>query len=251
MAPRITPLRKSVPASGIGERIRQVRADLSRDVFAERLSIHRNTVIRYENEAAYPDANVLARICQEFGASPSWLLTGQGLINRDQGFVIYPELTPPAPDAGLRLRAYQVPSVNFNDSEPPEHGGVIAFRRDWLDSLGVASELVGLYRVVDDSMEPTFGRNDRLVFRDLNTGPIGDGFYIVRHPHKTLYLVRRVQCMPNGTYKLICDNPAYEAVILSDAHQSLFTGVVIALLREYRGPISNTPAGKAEAHTRR
>jgi transcriptional regulator with XRE-family HTH domain len=64
---------------GIGQRIRIVRGDKSQFVFAEELGIHRNTVVRYEDELSHPDSNIISQICKTYDISSSWLLFGTGL----------------------------------------------------------------------------------------------------------------------------------------------------------------------------
>jgi transcriptional regulator with XRE-family HTH domain len=64
---------------GIGQRIRIVRGDKSQFIFAEELGIHRNTVVRYEDELSHPDSNIISQICKTYDISSSWLLFGTGL----------------------------------------------------------------------------------------------------------------------------------------------------------------------------
>src|SRR5208337_3194599 len=64
---------------GIGQRIKIVRGDKSQIVFAEELGIHRNTLLRYEDELSHPDSNIISQICKTYDISSSWLLFGTGL----------------------------------------------------------------------------------------------------------------------------------------------------------------------------
>ena len=64
---------------GIGHRIRIVRGEKSQFVFAEELGIHRNTLIRYEDELSHPDSDIISKICKTYDINSSWLLFGSGL----------------------------------------------------------------------------------------------------------------------------------------------------------------------------
>jgi transcriptional regulator with XRE-family HTH domain len=64
---------------GIGHRIRIVRGEKSQFVFAEELGIHRNTLIRYEDELSHPDSDIISKICKTYDINSSWLLFGGGL----------------------------------------------------------------------------------------------------------------------------------------------------------------------------
>ncbi|MGA3280751.1 MAG: helix-turn-helix transcriptional regulator [Smithella sp.] len=64
---------------GIGQRIKIVRGDKSQIVFAEELGIHRNTLLRYEDELSHPDSDIISQICKTYDINSSWLLFGSGL----------------------------------------------------------------------------------------------------------------------------------------------------------------------------
>jgi len=64
---------------GIGQRIRIVRGEKSQFVFAEELGIHRNTLLRYEDELSHPDSEIISEICKTYDINSSWLLFGTGL----------------------------------------------------------------------------------------------------------------------------------------------------------------------------
>ncbi len=64
--------------AGIGERIREIRANSSLPAFAENLGVHKSTLSRYEKEESYPDAPFIMKLCNQFDTDPNWLLTGEG-----------------------------------------------------------------------------------------------------------------------------------------------------------------------------
>jgi len=76
-------------ASTLGERLRQVRSQLSQDEFATRLGVHKNTIGKYERGERQPEAEILSRLRSELGVDVNWLLTGEGEM-RPGGAVAVP-----------------------------------------------------------------------------------------------------------------------------------------------------------------
>ena len=67
----------------IGERIKTIRGNLSRDKFAPIMCISKTTLVNYETGLRTPDADFLNKILAEFpDISPAWLLTGEGEVRR-------------------------------------------------------------------------------------------------------------------------------------------------------------------------
>jgi len=66
----------------LGERLKEIRGKTSRDDFAQRLGVSRNTIANYENYDRSPDANFLNKVLEEYpDINPAWLLTGKGPKN--------------------------------------------------------------------------------------------------------------------------------------------------------------------------
>lgn len=61
----------------LGERIRLVRGELSRDAFAKKLEVAPLTIFKYEKGERTPDANFLAKLVKVSQCDPGWLLTGE------------------------------------------------------------------------------------------------------------------------------------------------------------------------------
>lgn len=68
---------KKAEAKAVGQRIRQLRGDLTQAEFAERIGITQAMIWNYENGMQMPKANALFRIAQYSGTSIEWLLTGK------------------------------------------------------------------------------------------------------------------------------------------------------------------------------
>lgn len=63
---------------GIGDRIKVVRGNLSRDDFGDRIGVGKTAVHNYETKDMVPKGRVIQKIVEVFGVSVGWLLTGQG-----------------------------------------------------------------------------------------------------------------------------------------------------------------------------
>ncbi len=64
--------------SGLGDRLRAIRGEVTVAEFAAKLGVHKNTLARYERGDSSPDGALLAKIALDFKVSASWLLLGEG-----------------------------------------------------------------------------------------------------------------------------------------------------------------------------
>ena len=64
--------------STISERIKIIRGTNTQKEFADRLGITQRAVVNYESLGRIPKGAVLKKICEKFGVSEQWLLTGTG-----------------------------------------------------------------------------------------------------------------------------------------------------------------------------
>lgn len=62
----------------IGNRIKQIRGNLSKSAFAEKLGIKLQYIKRYEEEGVLPTTDFYKRIINTFDVNINWLLTGIG-----------------------------------------------------------------------------------------------------------------------------------------------------------------------------
>ena len=65
--------------NSIASRLRYIRGNLSRDEFAEKIGVHKNTVGRYERGESEPDLTISSKICRIFNVDSDWLLFGKGI----------------------------------------------------------------------------------------------------------------------------------------------------------------------------
>jgi transcriptional regulator with XRE-family HTH domain len=64
--------------SGLGERVREARGDMSPEEFALKLGISTRTLLRIEREGRDAEAALLAAVCIIAGCDVAWLVTGKG-----------------------------------------------------------------------------------------------------------------------------------------------------------------------------
>ena len=67
-----------IHAMSIGKRIEELRAGMSRKMFAQRIDIAENTLRNYEQNLSLPNSDVIATICDRLSVNVEWLVTGKG-----------------------------------------------------------------------------------------------------------------------------------------------------------------------------
>lgn len=164
------------------------------------------------------DMVVLAR---EAGVSLDWLATG---------YDRRPDLpTPPGADMAEFVK------VGFYGPNPDDswcelrRASPVAFRRGWLEELGVASAM--LVPVRDDAMVPEIDK-DAVILADREARRVLDGgVYVLARGGAQL--VRRTQVMVDGTVALIPANPTYreERVPAEQAGKLPIAGQVRAVIK--------------------
>jgi len=92
---------------GVGERIKRVRGDMSLPDFAQSLSVHKSTIVRWEREENFPDAKAIRRMCELYDVKPTWLVLGEEslVMNWDLLESVLEEVLTVFDDFGLRLPA--------------------------------------------------------------------------------------------------------------------------------------------------
>lgn len=199
---------------GFGHRIRKVRGGKSLTEFALGFGIHKNTLARYEKGEGVPDAAFLAKLCQIYRISPTWILTGQGPQLVSETVVNAGAITDAEgldPDIYVYIPLYNVVASggdgNFLEGE--EVVDAMAFKREWIRSeLRANPKDLVLVMMTGESMEPTLGKDDVLLVNRRVGSARSDGIYLMRSGDALL--VKRLQFLPDGETRVISDNPAYE-----------------------------------------
>ncbi|WP_245804596.1 S24 family peptidase [Erythrobacter tepidarius] len=119
----------------------------------------------------------------------------------------------------------------FMDSEILEHqADTLLFPRDWLRSI-TRSPPEQLYwaKGLGNSMEPTIGDGDViLIDRSAEGSKFGDLYWAIAFGQTGM--VKRLRPMPDGSIKILSDNPAVPPEVAHDGELHVF-GRVIAVVR--------------------
>lgn len=117
----------------VGERVRQVRGEMTQAAFAELLGIDRKTVVRYESGERLPDAEFLIKLNVLYKVQPLWLLTGLGsdvagekLTPREARLLAAYRAADDQGKAALEAMAAALPAPQAARQKVKGHGNVVA-----------------------------------------------------------------------------------------------------------------------------
>jgi transcriptional regulator with XRE-family HTH domain len=180
----------------IGTRIAQVRYPLSQSKFADSLGIHKNTLIRYENEERLPDSSLLLRICKQYDVDPTWLLTGEtGSLPAGEKIANLDEYIP-----------IPLHHTSFDNSRVEEP---IAIKKSWIfKQLQAKPADLSFFCTDGESMKPTLYPGD-LVLVNLHESAIQDGIYVLQI--EEVVLIKRLQRLSGDLIKVSSDNLEYDS----------------------------------------
>lgn len=187
-----------------GLRITELVGEDGARAFARRSGVSDKSIREYMSGDTDPSLTALRRIAATGGVRIEWLITGEGekLTHDGNGaaFALIPQR-----DVDLSAG----PGA-FTDHEPEI--GRLAFRRDWLDKIGVKPQTCVLVRVRGDSMEPTL-RDGGLVLVNVAPEETRDGIYALLLDGGLV--VKRLQRGVSGVLIVRSDNPAYGPIELT------------------------------------
>lgn len=156
----------------------------------DRLGLSRSQVYRYKSNADNMVFPAVQKLAEASGCDMNWVATGK------------------APTSQPGIQAVRV-SFLGSDQEPP-----VYFHADFLEKvLRVEASSIGLVQCVDDSMSDSINMGD-VVLID-NSQSRGNGVFALRIGGELT--VRRLQFSPDGSIKLISDNPSYEDHVVAPA----------------------------------
>ena len=91
----------------IGQRFFEVRrAKKATQInFARNLGISQSALVAYERSERDPPASAIAKICQEYRVDPTWLLSGSGIMFRDNLLQMFEQAIRLAKDFNLKYEA--------------------------------------------------------------------------------------------------------------------------------------------------
>lgn len=202
----------------LGEKIKQLRGDVSRDGFASRYGIHANTLARYESGERTPDLDFVKRLALDFQTTVDWLLSDEAeaggvaktpdRVTVDSDYVMIPLVQ-------ARLSAG---GGSFEVGDGIK--GQYAFRAEWANRHGQPSAMV-LMTVSGDSMEPELRDGDLALVDQSQTAVIAGRIYAVGIGDSVV--VKVLDVLP-GQLLLRSLNPVYQPVSV-DLRGDLADGV--------------------------
>ena len=206
-----------------GARLREerLRLGMSQPDFAALAGQKKNSQINYEGGKRSPDSDYLAAIAAA-GADVSYIVTGKSPSDRlaqltaDALHVADDFASIPVHDAFLAA-GYAAQ----NDTEAVI--GHLAFRRDWLDRMGIAADKARIARVRGESMAPTLHDDDMVLIdtgaRDVQVRRRGPEdrrlppIYAVNTADGPR--IKRVERPEPGQMQLLSDNNEYPVEVLT------------------------------------
>lgn len=177
----------------ITDRLQEVRGHLNQKAFAAKLGVGSRTYWNYESGNREPSPAFLRKLA-ELGWNPGWIITGQGsprledgitaVVNRVRQDQEQSRIAAELHDQGKAGRGFQdlngdycfVPYMSVRvaagDGQVVESEQIVAwmaFRRSYLQTLGVPSKAACLVRVKGDSMDPDLRDGDTVLLDTSDT----------------------------------------------------------------------------------
>lgn len=205
------------PSKSMGERIREIRGNLSQNEFARRLNVSQSSVGRYEHDSV-PDANFLKAIYTEFEVNLNWLVSGEGprflneksnLGGREDGNAFDNDQFVSVPFIQAHLDPVQ------NEFIPAVKKRCYAFRKGWLSEILTDPQKAVLLECSGKSMETTIYEGD-IVMIDTGKKQILDGC-IYGIEIGNAIVIKELQLLANDRVRIISKKneefPPYETRI--------------------------------------
>lgn len=248
----------------IGSRLEHIRASSTQREFAQSLGVALRTYQNYERNERPPSAELLQAVASR-GWNPTWVLTGEGderlppsadaelagdfagMVVGDQEAAARWERHRKSASAGMRAmsKAIQaeypdiqdyvfVPHLSVNAAAG--HGQVIdseqivawmAFRRSYLQMLGVPARAACLIRVRGDSMHPELREGDTVL---VDTSDVvvtsRPRIYVMRYSGSEDLVVKRVVREDDGSWRINGADHWPETRVAAEAEKPLVIGRV-------------------------
>lgn len=186
----------NIKFSEVTERLKEVLNTKSEDDLARSLEITAQAFLSFKKQNEIP-SELLVRFCLLHQVSIDWLIKGEQEKTSDY----------------VSIPIYNAKIFLDEKAKEPEHtAGFMAFKNDWLMSeFGANKANLYLFHVKDDSMEPTLKKGDVVIVDKKNNVLDRDGLYLLRTEGAAAF-IKRVQRLPGGSLRLLCDNAAYKPI---------------------------------------
>jgi len=204
---------------------------------------NKSTIVNYELGHRLPDVEFLAAFANATGTDV-YDLVNKRLRSSDEAIpqMLGEELTKKMHGVPSRIvdkrgdlvdinlynvRASAGPGIALDDERVV---GTRSFQKSWvIDHLRMNPEELALVVVHGDSMQPTLGDGDLIMVNMAQNRLARDGIYLLREGEDLM--VKRLQRLPGGRFRMISDNPQYastdyHALVLSDGTLTLVGRVI-------------------------
>lgn len=176
------------------------RKGLSMEALAQLTSTSASQINKLEKRQRRLTDEWLKKLAQALECSPNDLI--------DDFIPVQPE-----PGAPKHMFLPECSLSEIDESGPTAGVGhfldYAVFRADWLKAISnVSYDKLLVYRVDDDSMEPTFRSGDHVLVEPTSDRMRGDGLYVIMM--RAGLAIKRVVFSPEGEHvSIISDNPIY------------------------------------------
>ncbi len=213
------------------KRARQIAAEdkgltkLSQAMFAKMVGVHPSVISHIEAGTTRIQPEMARMVEKELGVRQAWLLTGEGQA-RAEGAVPGESrrLAPGNSDFCNVKKVKSVLEVGTGQLVEDELSEALySFRSDWLLRKGPVCDM-RLARISGDSMFPTLGDGDLVLFDTSKTEPL-DGKIMAVGIDGLLY-IKRLRVSPDGFF-LVSDNRAVYEPWRMNFEAAKFLGLVI------------------------
>lgn len=225
----------------LGQRIRHARGTMSRRELADRLAgrgvtVHQNTIEKYEHEKTEAKAGFLTALAEELQLNEAWLLTGAGPMARGayaQGGSagLMTEHAASGAPGGPTVDGYAPLKLLHADADRGVLGD-LALRPSWLRAAGVDPAAARVLAAPDDAMDPAIRRGD-LVVVDTAVDRVGQpGVYVL--DRDDAYEIRGGQVSPRGNTVLTAEDGERQKESLppEEAEALFVVGRVVLVVRK-------------------
>ena len=165
----------------------------------------------------------LFTLCLKENISLDWMFTGKEELNKE----VLPERGEDTKEKKTELHSsdYRVLPCIEDHNHAKQQCISIGIRRDWFErEFNTDSEKLKMLQIFDDSMEPILKNGDHVIL-DCKYGENGitlpDGIYALNINGQLL--VKRLQKLPKGVFRIVSDNRSYEPyqISMDDASEEI------------------------------
>lgn len=241
----------------IGDRIKLVRGTESREVVAQLIDSHRNSMARYEAGLAYPSMDFMDAFCEHYNLNPTWFLTGEPpmyMNHKDENTLVESTAAPESSpsiymdhNGDVVIPRWQSPDPEQFDYIPmaeaqlsagggsfvisQDIGDYYAFRKSWLSRVASSTKNLVLMRVAGSSMAPTI-ENDDTVMIDIGKRSIKEGMVYAIRVEDTV-MIKRLSLRLEGKVLVISDNRTEFEPFEADRKSLHIIGQIIFFCRTF------------------